>query len=321
MYNNIPIILSSDNNYAPFTASTIASICDNTKSFCEFYILDGGISEINKNKILELKTAFKNFSVNFINIDTEKHFKNFKVNIKHITISTYYRFLIGDLFPNIDKILYLDVDIIANKDIKQLYDIDLQNYIIGAVKDEGNKDFINQIKKNVNINPSHEYFNAGVLLIDLKKWRENSIKKSLFEIEKEYRGNLLCNDQDVLNKYFENNYLELDSKYNSWFGSNKKCVLRHYYSLPKPWAIRPKLCIFKFNDYKKFWFYLRKTVFYEEVYENCQYKSYLQILVIFIKTLKIKQNIIYFIYIILLKLGIKDSVKKILQKLGYKFDE
>jgi len=47
----IPIFLSSDNNYAPFVATTIASICDNTKSFCDFYILDGGIEEENKEKI------------------------------------------------------------------------------------------------------------------------------------------------------------------------------------------------------------------------------------------------------------------------------
>ena len=323
MYNtdNISIVLSTDNNYAPYAAATIASICDNTKSFCKIYILDGGISEVNKNRISELKTYFDNLSVSFIIIDTERYFKNFQVKIKHITISTYYRFLIGDLFPDIDKILYLDADIIANKDVKQLYDIDLQEYIIGAVKDRGNTEYINKLKENVNINYSHNYFNAGVLLIDLKKWREKFVTKKLFEIEKEYRGNLLCNDQDVLNKYFENNYLVLETKYNAWFYSDKNVILRHYYSIPKPWEIRPKLCIFKFNDYKKFWFYLKKTPFYEEIYENCHYKSYLQMLAIFIKTLRIKQNIIYFIYIILLKLGIKDIVKKILQNLGYKFDE
>lgn len=51
----IPIFLSSDNNYAPFVATTIASICDNTKSFCDFYILDGGIEEENKEKFVSLK--------------------------------------------------------------------------------------------------------------------------------------------------------------------------------------------------------------------------------------------------------------------------
>ena len=50
----IPIFLSSDNNYAPYIATTIASICDNTAAFCEFYILDGGIKTDNKTKIKTL---------------------------------------------------------------------------------------------------------------------------------------------------------------------------------------------------------------------------------------------------------------------------
>ena len=59
----IPIFLSSDNNYAPFVATTIASICDNTKSFCDFYILDGGIEEENKEKIIQcMKKALKDSS-------------------------------------------------------------------------------------------------------------------------------------------------------------------------------------------------------------------------------------------------------------------
>lgn len=75
---NIPVFLSSDNNYAPFVATTIASICDNTKSFCEFYVLDGGIKEENKAKICELKNKFNNFSIEFIEIDVKKSFFHYK---------------------------------------------------------------------------------------------------------------------------------------------------------------------------------------------------------------------------------------------------
>ena len=74
--NTIPIFLSSDNNYAPYVATTIASICDNTKSFCDFYILDGGISKENQEKIYVLKEKFNNFSIEFINIDVDKEFKS-----------------------------------------------------------------------------------------------------------------------------------------------------------------------------------------------------------------------------------------------------
>ena len=88
---NIPIFLSSDNNYAPFVATTIASICDNTKAFCDFYILDGGISRKNKENIKKLKMRFKNFSIEFLSINQEVEFKNieYKNFSKYISISTY----------------------------------------------------------------------------------------------------------------------------------------------------------------------------------------------------------------------------------------
>ena len=66
---NIPIFLSSDNNYAPFVATTMVSILANTNSFIEFYVLDGGITSENVEKIQSLKNNFKNFSIEFIKID------------------------------------------------------------------------------------------------------------------------------------------------------------------------------------------------------------------------------------------------------------
>ena len=128
--NNIPIFLSSDNNYAPFVATTIASICDNTKSFCEFYILDGGITQENQEKICKLKVQFNNFSIEFIKIDVEKTFKNidYKNTCNYVTISTYNRFLIPMLKLNTDKAIYLDVDVIVIGDILKFYEQDFSVY-------------------------------------------------------------------------------------------------------------------------------------------------------------------------------------------------
>ena len=100
---NIPIFLSSDNNYAPFVATTIASICDNTKSFCDFYILDGGIEEENKEKICQLKTLFNNFSIEFINI--KNSIKNFSTSDRYPSNTMYARFLIPLLKPDINRAL------------------------------------------------------------------------------------------------------------------------------------------------------------------------------------------------------------------------
>ena len=88
---SIPVFLASDDNYAPFVASTIASICSHTKSFCDFYILDGGISEKNKEKICKLKEQFDNFFIEFLFVDLEKEFKNivYKNAGSYISLSTY----------------------------------------------------------------------------------------------------------------------------------------------------------------------------------------------------------------------------------------
>ena len=68
---NIPIFLPSDNNYAPFLATTVVGILKNTKSFIDFYVLDSGISEENQEKIRSLKNFFPNFSIEFIKSSLE----------------------------------------------------------------------------------------------------------------------------------------------------------------------------------------------------------------------------------------------------------
>lgn len=291
MYN-IPIFLSADNNYAPFIATTIASICDNTKSFCNFYILDGGISEENKEKICELKQQFNNFSIEFFKIDTDKYFKNF-ITESYITMAAYYRLIIADLFPHLNKVLYLDVDIIAKGDISELYKTDLGESVLGAVRDQGDKQYIAKLKKNIEMDDSSNYFNSGVLLINLKKWREQNITQKLFSIEKKYRGKLLCNDQDVLNKAFENNYKMLPQKFNA-LTVQDDTVIRHYYSKPKPWEIKQgiKNSSQLLSDMEIFWYYAKKTPYYEQLYTNCIYKSAAQIqLLMLYKRKKLQEGI------------------------------
>lgn len=273
----IPIFLSSDNNYAPYIATTIASICDNTAAFCEFYILDGGIKTDNKTKIKTLMEQYNNFSIEYINIDTEKYFKNFVTN-SYITLPTYYRFIIPQLKLNLERILYLDVDIIVKGDIQELFNTNLDNKVLGAIKDLGDSYYIKRLKFNVEIDPSHTYCNAGVLLIDCKKWREQNISEKLFNTEKKYRGKLLCNDQDVLNKVFENNYKMLLEKFNA-LTLKGDTVIRHYYSKPKPWEIKQdiKNSSQLLQDVDLFWYYAQKTPYYEQLCANCQYKSPAQI--------------------------------------------
>ena len=268
---NIPVFLASDNNYAPFVAITIASICNNTESFIDFYILDGGISEEYKEKIISLKDQFTNFSIEFISIDFEKEFKNFTASA-YLSLATYSRFLIPNLKPQISKAIYLDVDVILQGDIKEFFNKNINNYIIGAIKDQGDTIYITNCKLSMDMNLESPYFNAGVLLINCEAWRENNILQKLLDIEKQYHDKLLCNDQDVLNKCFENNYELLDNKYNSLV-SKDNTIIRHFYGSAKPWQCSPAIKTEFFPDKDLFWEYAKSTHFYDELIPKCKYNN------------------------------------------------
>lgn len=273
---NIPIFLSSDNNYAPFVATTIASICDNTKSFCEFYILDGGITEENKEKICELKQEFNNFSIEFIKIYVEKEFKkiNYSIAQKYITLSTYNRFLIPSLCPDLKKVIYIDVDTVTLKDINYLYYQELNGYCLGAVHDIKSDDLpFQQYQTSIGLCKKHKYFQAGVLLIDIEKWKENNISQKLMNVAIDNSSKYRLQDQDALNVLFENNYKILDPKYNYCVanGVNNpegKVVIRHFNSQIKPWHINPNTKTDMMPHLKEFWGYARKTAFYDELYKQ-----------------------------------------------------
>lgn len=279
----IPIFFTIDDNYSPFVATSITSICSNTQRECEFIVLDGGISEENKEKILDLKRFYKNFSINFVKIDAEKYFKDFIVT-QYLSLAVYYRFLIPILFPDIAKVLYLDVDIIAKGDIGILYDVDLNNYIIGAAKDGGDINWINKLKCNMNMNINSTYFNAGILIIDFEKWRKQNVTNELFNIEKLYHEKLICCDQDILNKYFENNYKLIEPRYNSC-QNGKDILIRHYYGALKPWQVHPDLCTDEYAEFIDFWNIAKRTLFYEELINKCKYKNLYQL-----KMLKVIQK-------------------------------
>jgi lipopolysaccharide biosynthesis glycosyltransferase len=237
----IPIFLSSDNTYAPFVATTTASICYNTKELIALYVLDDGISEFNKSQINLLKNSFNNLDIEYITIDTDNIFRNIQYRNAntYITISSYNRLLIPQLKSDIDKAIYFDVDVICLCDCAELYNIDMHNYALAAAPDYMPERLVKNLRTKLHWSAEHKYFNAGVLVLDLKQWREKNITAALFEIEKKCRENLRNADQDVLNTYFDNNYQQLETEYN--YTTNNldnipaKIYIRHFLSKFKPW--------------------------------------------------------------------------------------
>lgn len=281
---HIPIFLASNNNYAPFIATVVSSICYNTKHYIDFYILDSNISSLNKKIIENLKTQFNNFSIEFIKIDFKKYFKNFKQN-NEWSLDIYSRFLIPDLKKDIKKAIYIDVDTIILDDISKLYNISIVKYGLGAIPDL--YDCIKH-RKELSLNIKN-YFNSGVLLINCEYWRKNNIFNKLLELEKHYKDKLKFFDQDLLNIYFKDNYKKLDYKYNlqtnqifNFNGLDKEeqlklneainnPIIRHFSASEKPWLtnkIKINEKYKKIPNFEDFWYFLKMTQFYEGMLNN-----------------------------------------------------
>ena len=274
---SIPVFLSSDNNYVPYMAALIVSAAENTDAFIDFYILNSAISKSNLIHIENLANIYKNIAIEIININTDNDLPNINADLlpRHMTISTYNRLLIPQKKPLINKAIYLDTDIIVAGDFKYLFNHDLQSYALAGVPGQ-NKFWSDACIANLDLSPKHEIFNSGVLLMNLQKFRELDITSDLFKIYDRYKDRIMFGDQDLMNVYFENNYLKLEKKYNYEACCEDTCddfVIRHYTTDTKPWQISPDLKSQFIKNSDLFWYYLNKTPFYDYVLKKCIYKT------------------------------------------------
>lgn len=209
----LPIAILGDKNYKIPAIVMMSSVLENTKEQCDFYILHNELTDEDKNYFNDCLNKYSNFTINFTQVD-DKIFQNAPLN-RHFKTVVYYRLVAAELIPNVDRILYLDTDTIVNFDVKELYNIDLENKPIAAALEKCMQYDPNYMINCYYLNLDHrQYFNAGVLVIDLKYFRENNITKSFIDILNTEQDNLNCLDQDVLNLQFQNNYKKLDYKFN-----------------------------------------------------------------------------------------------------------
>lgn len=208
----INICLSADNNYVQHLGVTIVSILLNAKRSDElfFYILDGGITDENKTNLLNLKMV-RSFSIEYFKINNDIIDK-FVLTSNYISKVTYYRYYIGVLLPKLEKIIYLDSDTIVNDSLSELYNTEIRDCYIAGVEDVG---YSHHRMYDKRLHYNFFYINAGVLLINIKKWNEDGIHEKLINYTCRNGEKIrMCFDQDVLNAVLHKKCMHLEYKWN-----------------------------------------------------------------------------------------------------------
>jgi len=262
----IPVAFICDSHYIMPTAVAITSlICNkNPNTYYDIYIIAADLSEREIEKFYEFKGS--NADIYIIKASLEK-FKGIRIS-GHFTSTVYLKFDLPDLIPNQDKVLYLDSDVIIQKDLSDLFEINIKDYYAGVVKDIG------LIENDLNIK---NYFNSGVMLLNLKLMRENDTSTALLNIGRSAER-LTFVDQDCFNIVFDKKvkllpaiyncfykfYLQYKDKYtleyiNKFFKTNysylnnikKDSFIIHLVGWDKPWIYFDSVFVREWNKYFK----------------------------------------------------------------------
>jgi lipopolysaccharide biosynthesis glycosyltransferase len=281
----ISVAYSLNNKYTYQTLVSIISILENSSryTFYTFYLLvEKNIFEKqNKEKFTHLEEKYDRCKVIIFEL-TNENLLNARVN--RYPITTYYRLLLAELIPDVNRIIYLDGDTLVFKDLTKMINLEMNNNIIlGFVDDSYKKAEKYGIK-------TYKYITSGVLLIDLKKMRkENIIQKFVKFIDKN-KKNLIQEDQTVINIVLHGRIGLLPPKFGVWDFKKKNKILSHNYyknknlgihaynnrELLKGWRHpsivhfvfdKPWKQVFKKNTFfeKKWWEYAKKSDEFENI--------------------------------------------------------
>lgn len=285
--NNIPVIIASNDYYAPYISTLLLSIIDasSERNNYDVIILSHDISEANKDILSSYAENNRNFSIRFF--DPHRYLQNYKLYTRgHFSIETYYRLILPELLHEYDKVIYIDVDMIVLEDLAKLYAIDIEGYLLAATNDAdtvglyngyqpGKKEYMDTQMQMKN---PYLYFQAGTLIMNLLEFRKKYTTEDILKVAASKEWQLL--DQDILNVVCEGKVKYIDMAWNVMYdftGIRQNQIIRlapkwlydmyvkarkapkiiHYAGSEKPW-------LYPECDYSDiFWKYAKRTNYYE----------------------------------------------------------
>ncbi|MCC8148522.1 glycosyltransferase family 8 protein [Akkermansia sp.] len=208
---HIPIVFSTNESWAPYVGVAVHSLCKkiNPNDCYDIWVMHDGLSPEVMEELVKVTECYENVELNFRTLEKLQQEKLNNKNLHAIAYS-YYRLWLGMLFPEYDRMIYLDVDVLLNADIAELYRTDLGNALIGSVTDTSilkslslGESALNpniQLLEQLGIKDIRQYFNNGVLVLDLKRIREERREDVLMKLLS--RDTFFNHDQDIFNIAF-----------------------------------------------------------------------------------------------------------------------
>lgn len=213
------IVVCTDKRNVMPMGVMMTSVCVNNPEMdtCFHIVIDEDVSCSQCNDLKGVVAPYRGKTVVFHAVPQSllnHHFPNVD---KRIPRATYFRLFLTELLPdNIHKVLYFDGDMIVRHSLTELWNVDVSAYALAAVPDmrEGTINRYNRLQYS----PSLGYFNAGMLLINLKYWREHQVVDQFLDCMRKHQEQLVYHDQDIMNFVFHNQKLMLPIKYNFQHG-------------------------------------------------------------------------------------------------------
>ena len=267
----IPIFFTIDNSYAPYISVAIKSIIENASKDYNYklIVLHQELNQENMDKISSLEK--EGFEIKFVymkdGLETITDRVENRLRCDYFTLTIYFRLFIPDMFPEYDKGIYIDSDVVVPGDISKLYNHELGNNLIGACADKSVVDvpeLAKYMEEAVGVS-RYEYVNSGVLLMNLKEMRETEFTKKFLTLLNKYHFDCIAPDQDYLNAMCNRKILYIDESWDAMPTEGKEPLanpnLIHYNLFQKPW------CYDNIQYEEYFWKYAKQTKYYEQIVE------------------------------------------------------
>lgn len=267
--NLVPIFYAVNDYYAPLLSVSLISMIKNADPQYHYQItvLYQELSQDNQAKLAALvKDNSDNFNINFesINQNFAKRFGGDKNTLRcdYFTLTIYYRLFIADMFPQYDKGIYLDADTVVTGDIAKLYNIDLHDKLVAGTSDTfiANDPVLTNYAENATGVKVSTYINSGVLLMNLKEFRDLHFTTHFLNLLNKYHAKTVAPDQDYLNAIANNRVLHLSQIWNA-MPSEKidNPAIIHYNLYHKPWHYDDVIY------YDIFWQYAKYSNYYDDL--------------------------------------------------------